>query len=827
MLRMIALPVSSEVLRRVLWTVVVAAIAVLAVGLSNLQIFLAAGPVDPQVPDFITSANVVDYADERARAAGISPGDRIDYALMPLNERYGATQDGLRAPPAGKSIAYVVDHRGTRRIVPFAGLSFGTGRHTVLAGIAYDASSRRAWFSRFKPNFLLLTPREAAILVLILVASALVLIRPGALTISFLLFAAQYGAIIPYYYAFLPARGYAALMVLSDTLEGLGIIGFLALALYLDPRRQLRSSRVIACGALLLAVIVGPLAISDISELMLGTRPVWPLAGWASLVAVLLCYVGGIALLLQLAASAKAPRILRLLAVLLAVIGVTIVFARAQVQWNVWYFANLPTAAFNRQVLPSPNHPSWPLWFALFFMPVSILRPFASLLAFYLIVRSKIVDTGPVLARMAAYVIVVLLVIAIFAQLNIVFTQVLPGYALLVPIEIFAAAATGYWLSGLRDVAGWLSLASVDAWSAWAKGRPRDERDALTHALRLAERTRQRGAIAEVRAEIAFSAWREGDDDEFERNADALVRSLGPRNMRGLRGFALAATSDDEPRFNDADLAEWRARTALLCCARTNDAARAQQYAADSLSSADNAGLPSLRVLALVAVAETRSDLRDASLERAHAIARDAGWPVLSKSILALRANARDIGILQPFVEVRLRKSRPGRPMFEVSFFNAELCRSGERVPLAEKELELLLAVASTRSGINDNDLIDELWPESDGDAARNAFRVCLHRLRKGSGDARIVARAGKGYVLHPWSDVDLWRFSSLISACRESDGRDGRQELRDLCDALRAGKGRRDTLGEWFYRFEQMLDRKLDEAERLLGPHAVGGMRA
>jgi hypothetical protein len=820
---MIALPVSGEVTRRVLRTVVVVAIAVSAIGLSNLQMYLAAGPLDPHVPEFITSANIVDYADQRARRAGILPGDRIDYSLMPPDERYGADQDGLRVPPAGKSVSYVVEHLGRRHTVTFAGLTFGGGRRTVLAGIAYDASSRRAWFSQFKHTLSWMTVRQAALLALVLLASALVLIRPAALTIAFFLFAAGWPAIIPYYYAFLPPQGYAALMVLSDMLVGLGGIGLLALALYLDPRRNVRSSRVIATGAVLLAIIVVPVAISDVFELIVGTRPVWPLAGWASFLALLFCYVAGIALLLQLTASTKAPRILRLLAVLLAIIVVTMLFGRAQVQWNSWYFTNLPTAAFNRQLLPNPEHLRWPLWFAVPFMPVSILRPFALLLAFYLIVRSKIVDTGPVLARMVAYVIIVLFVITLFALFNIIFAQVLPGYALLVPFEIFAAGAIGYWLSGLRDLAGCLSLASVDAWSSWAKGHFREERDALTHALRLAERTRRQGLIAEVRAQIVFSTWRDGDDAEFERNAEALVRVLENRNLRGLRGFALAATSDvDELRLREGDLPEWRARAELLRCAQTDDAARAQQYAADALTSADSAGLASLQVLASVAVAETRSDLRGASLERAHALARDAGWPALTKSILALRADARDIGILQPFVEVRLRKSRPARPMFEVSFFDAELCQNGARIQLAEKELELLFTVASIRAGISDGDLIDDLWPDSDGDAARNAFRVCLHRLRKSAGDARIVTRSGKRYILHPWADVDLWHLQSHLSAYRESTRPDDAQELHELCVALRAGEERRATLGEWFYRFEQMLNQKLNEAERLLDREAM-----
>jgi hypothetical protein len=34
------------------------------------------------------------------------------------------------------------------------------------------------------------------------------------------------------------------------------------------------------------------------------------------------------------------------------------------------------------------------------------------------------------------------------------------------------------------------------------------------------------------------------------------------------------------------------------------------------------------------------------------------------------------------------------------------------------------------------------------------------------------------------------------------------------------------DALGEWFYRFEQVLDRKLDEAERLLDRESARGAR-
>jgi hypothetical protein len=816
---MIALPVSGSALRRTLRTGLVVTVAVAALGL-NLQILVLGGPLAPGNLDIFTGAvgraqNVVLQTNKRARAEGIFPGDRIDYPLMPADDRYGRAEEGLRLPPIGKAVPYIVEHHGKRHVATLAasGYNWYRGRFAVL---------NIAVVLLFILNF------SALFVVLILLGSALAVIRPSPLTAAFLLFVAQYGALMPAAYYFLTPSEYAALEVVWDVLAGLGAIGFLGLALYLDPRLRTRSRQFIGVGVILLAVIAVPVAVSDVSELIIGIRPEWPLAGWASFLALAFCYVVGIILLLRVSANGSAPRNMRLLAALLVIVGVMTIFTWTMIQANSWYLANLPSVSMNRTVpVDRWTIPHWWAYLYLYLYPVVlVMRILGALLGFYLIVRSKIVDTGPVLSRMVLYVIVVLFAVAAFAVGNTFLAQAFHGYAMLVPIEILAALAIGFWASGLRDFAGCLSLASVDAWSIWAKGRPRDERDALTHALRLAERTRQRGVIAEVRAQIAFRAWREGDDDDFERNAKALARLLGDRNMRGLRGFALAATSDDEPRFRDADLPEWQARTALLRCARTNDAARAQQYAADALISADSAGLASLQILASVAVAETRSDLRDASLERAHAIARNAGWPALSKSILALRANARDAGILRPFVEVRLRKSRPGRPMFEVSFFDAELSQNGARVRLAEKELELLFTVASIRAGISDTDLIDDLWPDSDGDAARNAFRVCLHRLRKSVGDARIVMRIGKRYILHPWADVDLWHLQSHLSVYGATARRDDGEELRELCIALRAGEERRATLGEWFYRFEQMLGQKLDTAERLLDRGGIQPLR-
>jgi DNA-binding SARP family transcriptional activator len=80
------------------------------------------------------------------------------------------------------------------------------------------------------------------------------------------------------------------------------------------------------------------------------------------------------------------------------------------------------------------------------------------------------------------------------------------------------------------------------------------------------------------------------------------------------------------------------------------------------------------------------------------------------------------------------------------------------------KPLSLLKAlVCRGRREVRDYVLIDALWPEEDGDAARDAYRVTVHRLRKllGRTDALLV-EDGR-LALNPklcW--VDAWAFEQL-----------------------------------------------------------------
>jgi DNA-binding SARP family transcriptional activator len=106
--------------------------------------------------------------------------------------------------------------------------------------------------------------------------------------------------------------------------------------------------------------------------------------------------------------------------------------------------------------------------------------------------------------------------------------------------------------------------------------------------------------------------------------------------------------------------------------------------------------------------------------------------------------------------------------------------------------MALLFTVAAA-GPLSGSQLMDMLWPDADGDAAHNAFRVCLHRMRKHLGHGPVIRRNGNAYSIEPEISVDL-------------------QQLRDRRDvdgavvAIRRGHASRAALGEWFEPFERML---------------------
>jgi len=78
------------------------------------------------------------------------------------------------------------------------------------------------------------------------------------------------------------------------------------------------------------------------------------------------------------------------------------------------------------------------------------------------------------------------------------------------------------------------------------------------------------------------------------------------------------------------------------------------------------------------------------------------------------------------------------------------------------RPLDLLKAlVAANGSMASACELADKLWPDSEGDTARNSLQVAIHRLRRLLGsDQAVVVQDRKVYLDHALCWVDLWAFA-------------------------------------------------------------------
>ncbi|MCF8037383.1 MAG: bacterial transcriptional activator domain-containing protein [Desulfobacteraceae bacterium] len=83
-----------------------------------------------------------------------------------------------------------------------------------------------------------------------------------------------------------------------------------------------------------------------------------------------------------------------------------------------------------------------------------------------------------------------------------------------------------------------------------------------------------------------------------------------------------------------------------------------------------------------------------------------------------------------------------------------------------EKPLTLLKTIIALGGrDVNENHILDLLWPEADGDAAHGAFKTNLHRLRRLFGYHEAIQRSGSKITLdsrYCW--VDAWVFERMLS---------------------------------------------------------------
>ncbi|MGD0474922.1 MAG: hypothetical protein ABSB70_17140 [Candidatus Velthaea sp.] len=440
----------------------------------------------------------------------------------------------------------------------------------------------------------------------------------------------------------------------------------------------------------------------------------------------------------------------------------------------------------------------------------------------YIIIRQRTLDVRLAITRAGAFAALGYLIIALGVFLNWGFAKQVAQYAFLIPLEIIFAVWLGYWLSGLRDIAGTLGLATSEAALAGLRGDRVHEREIFAKALGRAELARKPSLVAEVRARAAFSAWLAGEDDEYERNLAALESVIGPASSRGL-GYFVAAARDRLPPGDPSatDVAEWISRGAVIASTHAASPASALLYARQAAQSADRSGQPFLQLLAAVATSEVAPFGVEAAQARAVELASALHQPRIESAVRDLVIRGEP-GILAPFVGRFRRSPVPDAPALAISFVCAEVRLRGAVPELRDSERALLFALAHRAGPISTDALVDSLWPDRDGDAARNAFRVCLHRLRRGLGETEFIKRTNAGYAFCAETVVDLHALPNPPrSVDRPLEAAD-RLAYRSAYERLNANRQARETAGVWFERYTLELRDRLDSIARLLAKDAL-----
>ena len=159
---------------------------------------------------------------------------------------------------------------------------------------------------------------------------------------------------------------------------------------------------------------------------------------------------------------------------------------------------------------------------------------------------------------------------------------------------------------------------------------------------------------------------------------------------------------------------------------------------------------------------------------------------------------------------------------FDIFLDNERLAISG-KTPKKPLELLMLLVCKNGRS-INRETLMDQLWPEADGDRAVQNINTTLHRLRKLLGrDDSIILEHGRLSLNPELCWVDAWYFEAMIDKAESVQKLEKRIDLLARAIDLYAGpfSGNHDGIesGTWY---AQRLKSVWVDAVLSLGRHYV-----
>ena len=233
-------------------------------------------------------------------------------------------------------------------------------------------------------------------------------------------------------------------------------------------------------------------------------------------------------------------------------------------------------------------------------------------------------------------------------------------------------------------------------------------------------------------------------------------------------------------------------------------ARRLVQVALDGLA---RIGEPYLDAVAALVAASLPGDDVAALVARARTGAATIGEPAFAAAVDAVvDGRYGDAGMLLPLAR-RIERSRATRTSAtRVAVLEGRVMIGAEIVPLRERELELVVALALERRPLTREMLVSRLWPEVTSDEANAALRTAIYRLRKQLGDSSAVVSTAAGYQLAQTIPVDLLEAEQFVSAARRLGALSDRERARltALLELLSSGLPTVYARWDWFAPYEQ-----------------------
>lgn len=329
-----------------------------------------------------------------------------------------------------------------------------------------------------------------------------------------------------------------------------------------------------------------------------------------------------------------------------------------------------------------------------------------------------------------------------------------------------------------------LGMYDIVARVARARGDRRLERSALRDAMEAAERSQLAVLKAAVILDAAFGAWFAGEEAVYREWLANLRTYLQTPIARGVAHFVHCADGSHRQAPLGNESLKSRALAYLIACGGCSSAGEALWCAERALEAATLARQPFYEVLGALAVAAFDSG-RAAEMQ---AKAKDTGARVQSQALHdaidgALSANP-DCGFLAPFLS-RLRSiGHEAMPSFRVSTLLRTVERAGAYIDLTDREIEIIVLLATMRRAMNARDIGRYIHPDRDTPDATNLVKVYVNRVRGKLGKQAILSTRD-GYTLANDGHDDLLEIENLARLCQARNDPPNRTRLTDALATL------------------------------------------